>query len=55
MTVIDSMTVIRVTITGIFLVNILKDLLKYQNDHSDEFGEAILAQQGGLLTISVRK
>ena len=34
--------------TGIFLGNILK----YQNDHSDKFGGAILAQQGGFLTIS---
>ena len=38
----------QLEVTGIFLGNILK----YQNDHSDKFGGAILAQQGGFLTIS---
>ena len=32
---------------GIFLGNIYK----YQNDHSDNFGGAILAQQEGFLTV----
>ena len=33
-------------ISGIFVENI-----KYQNDHGADFGGAILAQQGGFLTI----
>ena len=36
------------TSSGIFLGYILK----YQNDHSDKIGGAILAQQGGFLIIS---
>ena len=33
--------------SGIFLGNIFK----YQNDHRDKYGGAILAQQGGFLTV----
>ena len=35
-----------IAILGIFLGNIFK----YQNDHRDKYGGAILAQQGGFLS-----
>ena len=44
----DSMLNCVHTKSGIFLENIFK----YHNDHSDNFGGAILAQLGGFLTIS---